>query len=623
MKSESIGMGSRALTLVVAFLLVGVLSSPNASARGDSIPFCMAIYNWVYNFTEISEMGFDAFYQQADWTWEKMVPGWHEDRFGTGSLIASSKNITYVAGQYYQQPSWDYIDFNYSRAVDQFGSVESRTPSPIDEAWWEYMIEEPALFIANLSLHYPIWGIVWDMELYYDDDFDPPDYSFDEAALQAFGEETNRTIPSLSPKQRRSWLVSLGLLDDYLEWQENKAYALARAVGEQVHSINPNLSLGLLCFEDAWFHWKILEGFNCSTAPVTGWNEQTYGGYKLGGSEGVDTYQRLWAEHGLNGKFLPGIAGPPTWFDRLTAIEAAIRHNGAVWSYPGVYGHHQADDFRKTHIFIRSHLFFNSTRASPLPEFDLHPGVNARPYLGPNGTVSLYLNPYGSGSRPPMNFTVLTDSPELVWAGYNLTTKTLRMPNPTLTPSDFPCIIAGLRSEDLLPTEVWALIRELSVLLQVYRSAGLVPPSDAQQALASAEQEYREGMYEEARSRLLGGRGQTYAYSLDALWPRIQEGLANPRESPIPLSALRNIVKAKTFFETGDDRRAEMLMLQGLMAMSASVAEGRYLIPLLLLVFAHICRQASFPDRRIHMVHHPKPRTKTRSPWKGPSPSKS
>jgi hypothetical protein len=530
-------MGWRSLAPVIVILFVAVLFSNDAWGTEEALPFSMALYNWVYNFTELAEMGFDAFYQQADWTWETMVPGWHENRFGTDSLIASANNITYVAGQYYQQPSWKYIDFNYSQAVNQYGTVEPYTPSPIDEAWWSHMIEEPAVFIANLSLHYPIWGIVWDMELYYHEVFKPPDYSFDEAALEAFGIYANRTVPSLAPRQRRIWLDNQGLLADYLEWQEGRAYSLAKGVAEKVHGINPNLSLGLLYFEDAWFHWKVLEGFNSSTAPVTGWNEQTYGGYKLGGSEGVDTYQRRWAERGLYGKFLPGIAGPPTWFDRVEAIEAAIRHNGAVWSYPGVYGHHQADDFRQAHLFIYSYLFFNSTSPTPLPEFDLHPGVNARPYLGPNETVSVYLNPYGSRKRPPMNLTILTDSGKPIWAGHNLTTISLRTPNPTLTPSDFPCIVSGLRLGDLLRTEVWALLEESRKLLGLYQRAGIPPPFDTQQALAFAEEQYQKGMYEEARSRLLEVRNQTYDHGMEARWPSVQEGLANPRHPPTPPGA--------------------------------------------------------------------------------------
>jgi hypothetical protein len=264
-------------------------------------------------------------------------------------------------------------------------------------------------------------------------------------------------------------------------------------------------------------------------------------------------------------------------FDRLAAIEAAIRHNGAVWSFAGVYSHEQADDLRQTHVFIKTHLFFDQTRASLLPEFDLHPGVNARPYLGPDGTTSVFLNPYGSRKTPPVNFTIITESSELIWAGFNLTTMSLPGPIPTLAPGDFPCIISGLDQEDLPPTMAWALLSESREILGLYESIDLSPPPGARQALSSAEVDYQAGKYGEAIAGMLGVRNRTYSYGLEVLWPAIEEGFANPRESTIPMNVLRDFSKSRNFFINDDPRQGEITFIQALRGISLSVGEAPFI----------------------------------------------
>jgi len=553
--------------LLSLFLIMQVLLCGGVAARGG-IPWTMAAYAAPWNYSELARLGFDAVYRHADWTWEKMVPGWHEKNLGKASLQAQRYNITFVAGQYYQQPSWQYIDFNYSRAVDQYGHVETRTPSPVDENWWRYMMEEPAVFIANMSLYYPIWGIVWDMELYYHETFRPPDYTFDEAAIQAFARDTGRNIP----RQRHDWLKAHGLLDEYLRWQEEKAYRLALQLSEKVHTINPNLTLGILYFEDAWFHWKILEGFMTPHAPVTGWNEQTYGGYKLGGPEGVDTYRERWVQHGLNGEFLPGISAIAPWL-QLTSIEAALRDNGHLWIYQ------QSEDRpeRKMELaLVNRYFLFNRTGVDPLPAFDLSPGVYARPYLGPEGKVSCLLDTVEYGVPPPTGFAVITESPRIEYAGKNFTVKTLQGPNPYLKPDDFPCVVYGLEVDDLRRTYIRALIRETETMASLYLGLGLGEDPRLQEiqiSVEAARRSFSDGRYGEAEARVLGARDEMYALCQEKIWPLVDAALQNPRNSPIPLQLLNVFSSAKRYIEKGEAMKGRAWLFEGLKQWSARVDE--------------------------------------------------
>ena len=93
------------------------------------------------------------------------------------------KGLSHRTGLFYWGGDW----LDYVHAVDYNGEEVPRVPSPVDETYWLGVIVEPALAIANLSLSRPIWGIVWDFELYlYDSSLNAKDYSYDEPALRVF-----------------------------------------------------------------------------------------------------------------------------------------------------------------------------------------------------------------------------------------------------------------------------------------------------------------------------------------------------------------------------------------------------------------------------------------------------
>ncbi len=116
-------------------------------------------------------------------------------------------------------------------------------------------------------------------------------------------------------------------------------------------------------FTNDWFPWTVLEAFNSSTALVTGWCEETYGGYYMVEPNASPEYfRKLWTQHQLNGIFLPAIWGLYDPWMVLTEMEAATRDNGAFWIYLWDYDAplHPFEPYRKAYQIFNSFIFFNA-----------------------------------------------------------------------------------------------------------------------------------------------------------------------------------------------------------------------------------------------------------------------
>ncbi len=565
------------LTARLVFACLIVLMSWPAAMAGDSFPFCRAAYNY-RSLADLNGSGFDGVFCPADWNagGERVLKN-----LGQRSLEVATLNITFVAGLYYCVPPAGDIG-NYSRAVGKDRPAESIVPSPVDETWWRHYVEEPGVAVANLSLYYPVWGLVWDWERYIEGrNFEREEYSYDEAAVQAFAGATNRAIPYVPPTERYSWLVSRGLVEEFHRWQEERLYSMAKETEKKIHAINPNLSLGLLGFTNDWFPWTVLGAFNSSTAPVTAWCEETYAGYYMVETWASPQYFReLWRQHRLNGQFLPALWGMTDPWSLLTEMEAAIRDNGALWVYLWDLGiaSYRFETYKKMYRIFDSFLFFNASVANPLPAFDLCPGIQAKPYLGPGGTVSVLLDPYVH--VVPSSITILSDVC-LWYAGEDLSIKLLES-NPTLGPEDMPCIVSGLEEDDLLPTQVWAMLEELGNLTQFYRGIGAGQLSDVESIISLALDDFRAGRYLQARSRILGVRDDVYQKVLRDIWPTVEEGFASPRSSKVPIPVLRSISDARDMFEGGKMSEGETYLFEGLREWSAAVPEPMAMLSFLI-----------------------------------------
>lgn len=569
----------RVLLAVAAILAIAVAQ---VSALSD-IPFTRAIYkppdfslDGAWNFSELRSLGIDAFYSYGDYLWEATSPGWAENTFGTESLSARECNVTFVAGQYYESGQ---VDFGFTRAVNRYGEEEPRTASPTDRTYWREVVEKGAVFMANLSTRYPIWGVVWDIELYLSTSRWPlGSYSFDAPALERFGLDTNRTIPSLQPKDRYNYLKRNGMLDEYQAWQAGVVEGFARDTARKVEEMNPNLSLGILGIQDEWFDWAILRGFNASSAPITAWSGLTYPGYD---EDLVDHFKDVWRQNDLHGAFIPGFYTVQiSPFDLMVNMESAIRRDGVLWIYQrdgDPYRLAGPAEYRTAYDLFQRHIFFDGYEAEPLPVFDVYPGGEARPYRG-NGSVSVML-PYDLMFHLEGDLIFASERDEIGVVDNDLAGGTLR--DGMLESNRLPCIVTGLAEEDLTVTHARSMIRELEDLLSACREVGLDLLEESAAELDAARTLYQAGEFEGSREKLVGIRADWYGRLMSRLWELYEEAVQSPRNSTMPLASLKSVAAAHDGFLGEDLARARSHLFRGLDQWRMAVVEG--ILPLLMI----------------------------------------
>jgi hypothetical protein len=587
--------------LLPALLLLPLLLLPLQAAlaavpaASGVVPFRHAIYsNRPWNESYASRLGFDAIYENCNWM---RRPEGCLASLKENSIRAQANNLTYIAGLYYLHWSRE-PDFNYTLAVTKEGQEIGIVPSPVDETYWKKVVEEPAVAIANLSVEYPIWGIAWDFELYSCDQcgFGPTpllwrsgfycedsqegcSYTYDTDALNRYANSTGNYIPdprAIRAEDRYKWLESNGLLQDFQSWQEEEVYRLAKATEKKVHSINPNLSLGILWFYDIWQHRAILRAFVSPLAPVSAWSERTYDGYK-GHRERFNEYLEMFHENGINGQVFPGFwAGKLSPWKMLTGLYRSHAHRGVYWVGQRGTGGHDQRFIPAYHTF--NDLIPNQIHATGDPTFDIFIGAEATPCTDPDGmTVLLEAGSFCNAifSHIQLITNQSTNQSSLTYVGKDLVQRELESLN--LTKEELPCFIRGLEPGDLDATRIWGKITELRELSRYYQKLGqelgIEEIPGAGEVLDLSALEFNSGRYQEADIRLTLAITQAYSHVLDQLYPLVETGLKSPRESTIPLEALTTINTAKTLFSKGSERQARNQLLLGLRAWSLKVDE--------------------------------------------------
>ncbi len=563
------------LVMLIASLLC--LFAVTSSCSGQ-IPFVRAIYG-PWNSSQLAQVGIEARYRQGDWEWGVE---WIRDTYSRESLEAAADGIVYIAGQYYDSAN---VDFEYVRAMNRYGDEEPRTTSPLDESYWSKHIEEGFLFIANLSLHYPIWGIVIDMEPYRSTSKWPTgSYTYDTNSFYGFANETGMEFPEMIPRERYPYLFQRGLIEEYEEWQAMKVRNITDRIERKVHSVNPKLSLGMLWHQDSWLIWSVLDGFNSSFAPITSWTEETYPGYDR---DYMMEMNDIWTEHGLNGVLVPGFY--TTWvppFDMIVNMEEALRWDGVLWIYQHGDPYRLADEesYAEAYRVLDRRILFNGSEPDPLPIFDVYPGAEARPYRGPDG-VSILL-PYDLRFTLDGELDIITDRTEIGYIGRNLTTKSLK--HPYVDPKDLPCILFGLDEGDIIRTHCHSMIKEMKGLFEIDSRLSLGGLNSKRESLEIAESRIESGKYEEAWPDLVRLRETAYQRLMDIVWPLYMEGKLSPRNSTIPLSAMNSIFSAHREFSEGDLVGGRQYLWKGFEEWEMAVSEATPVMMVILLVLVEL-----------------------------------
>ncbi len=558
--------GRLSLAAVVPLLALGCVGA------SEEFEYFYAMYDqpWTHpadrfwSYPQLAELGFHAIYAPGRASSDMDL--WL-DIWANGSLEAAANGLGYICGPFYQV---DVPPVNYSRAVNKAGHAELKTPSPVDEAYWAWTMERVGLAIADLSLRFPITGVVWDTEHYTRDRGEHwvyGAYSYDQAAIARFANQANRSIPVLAGQEGFAWLERNGLNAEYQRWQEETVYLMAKNTQERMHAINPNLSLGTLGFEDdCWLHLGILRGFSTPQKRVTAWHEDTYwGGYK---TSKIDHNHEVFLQKGINAKVIPGL-----WTEQLdpcmllSNMEFAVRYNGTFWIYqsgnPWTLG--SQERYEEAFELWWTYVCFNGTaRPNPLPSFEIYPGVQVRPHLGPEG-ASAMLNAGVGPAMMGLSFSDLELAPTIASAILvNRTMGTQRLTCNAIPLDDLDGFVYGLAEADIQATQAWGPIHELRDLLGLCGRLGLGPTPLLQEDYDRILKAFQAGEYPEAGLQAQISLARGYDLILEELRPLVQAGLANPRNSSLPFPILNKISIATQNIETGRRGDGQAYLLKAL-----------------------------------------------------------
>ena len=145
-----------------------------------------------------------------------------------------------------------------------------------------------------------------------------------------------------------------------------------------------------------------------------------------------------------------------------------------------------------------------------------------------------------------------------------------------------PCVVYGLSQTDLYRTEANGGIAELGELLGYCDQLGISTGPLATE-LDAALTDFESGNYDLAAHRLRGVVPGAYQTVMDIIYPMVQEGMEDPRQSQIPLSSLTRLSTAAKMLVEGNGEEGTILMLRAMRDWSASIDEPFSLIFLVLL----------------------------------------
>lgn len=547
------------------FLLLFFLVSFVSALDSADLDYFRSIYHrgplHEWNYSLLRHLGFNSVFDPVDW--HSNVSELTQ-LFARRSTRAADNGLFYVCGPRYLSSTAQFVS-----AVHRSGKVQKGVPSPLDEDYWCKAVEEMGLAIANLSLEYPISGVVWDMEVYYRPGRGPDwtywSYTYDQVAFQRYGDAVNMSVPSLPASERYDWLESRGLVEDYKRWQEGALYSMAKETREKIHSINPNLSLGTLGFQDdCWCFLSILRGFSTQDIPVTAWHEDTYGGFYE--TTKMDKNHAIFDALGINGKVIPGLwtyRMPP--FTLFYNMEYAIRSNETFWIFGGHgwYPSYKEEQYMKAFELLNRHTFLNGTGISkPLPPIRLYPDIEARPRLGPEGVSMFLTSTRRSVEIASLDFQLSPLLSNFSYVGENMSIQV--MEENSIPLQKVPCLVFGLSEEDFLATKAWSSIHEFRDILDIVEGMDICNLSEAREDFELSIKDFENGTFEEAGRKAGSAVEEAYDSILELTWPYVESGFADPRNTSVPLAILNKIRMAKEYMDGGNENKGHIYLLSAL-----------------------------------------------------------
>lgn len=312
--------------------------------------------------------------------------------------------------------------------VNRAGKIYLKTPCPLDQTYWERVINERFAALASFAVTTPIAGLLFDTEMYGSDlslysdlcycGFCWQGFLASQAALRT----TGVVIPPMLPKETRfEYLHTHKLLNAYTRFQWARVIQILTAIRERGHNLQPTLQFGFIGYVHNWFYLALVQGLGTPTHPALVFSESSY---VYGYTPYVDR-ERDYAtgNRQQHARYIPGL-----WLSRFfpndlpSQLTAFATHTDGYWIYTAdslwsdnSQPHSRSLHGRNVEYWTNLRLANNTLRElAHTPERAVNPPRSVAPSSFYNEKQQHLLRPSGLqtvlAARPPTETAIPSDS---------------------------------------------------------------------------------------------------------------------------------------------------------------------------------------------------------------------
>ncbi|MEI6503594.1 MAG: hypothetical protein WCP21_21515, partial [Armatimonadota bacterium] len=185
------------------------------------------------------------------------------------------------------------------------GVAMTRTPCPLDEAFWTRYIIGRMAYLAEHAKELGLDGGILDPEMYGADHtcFTGACYCTD--CLREFLQTVGKPLPDPLPADRAEWLKAQGLSDKFEQHFVSRVEGFGRRLEQEVHAKNADFVIGVLLLDYPLLYQKgLAQGMGTATHPVLSFSESTY---SPGYTDYVEQQQQTFAAMPAHVLMVPGL----------------------------------------------------------------------------------------------------------------------------------------------------------------------------------------------------------------------------------------------------------------------------------------------------------------------------
>ena len=298
--------------ILCCLLMIGTAHIPIKAAEPEKI---RATYSWIkplelgeQQLTMLKDHGLNTALIK-DGRYELRKELWH----GWGQMTGQKGIQLFAVFNFVNKTELETMQGQYRPYVNHRGHIYSNTPCPLDEQYWDVIIRQRFARMAEISKKTDIAGLIFDTEMYAAETRIYKDLCLCDLCWDTFRQHSQHDVPKLHAKQRHAFLQERQLFETYRTFQTERLQGILRKIEQQLHLINPALSLGFLFYRENWFYQGLIRGLGTSDKPILVFSENSYiYGYTPNMLKEQKTLHRSTAASSLIARYIPGL-----WLSRF------------------------------------------------------------------------------------------------------------------------------------------------------------------------------------------------------------------------------------------------------------------------------------------------------------------